>query len=172
MKEMGDGEVDAYVASDPSHFGIVAKPEGWHKRRYSFAVVKKYPLCLHINKSHPLAKKKKVSFAELKDEPFLMLGKRSYFQEIVREEATKYGFEPKVAFESADVIQLASLANSGKGVLIATDNPVTRRLFPDIRVIPFDDPSFNYSIAFVFQSRDSLKAQDRVFIDYVVRNAR
>lgn len=171
MTEMSDTEVDEYIAQDSSHFGIIAKPEEWHGRKYSFAHVKTYPLCLYVHKDHPLAKRKKVSFGELKDEPFMMMDKRSYFQAIIREEAAKFGFEPITAFESADVYQLCSLVNTGKGVFVATDNPATPQIFKNIKVIPFKEKSLTYSIAFVFQNIEKLDTQDKTFINFVIKEA-
>lgn len=40
MTEMSDMDVDRYIAEDPSHFGIIAKPEEWQGRKYSFTPVK------------------------------------------------------------------------------------------------------------------------------------
>lgn len=101
----------------------------------------------------------------------MMMDRRSYYQAIIGEEAAKYGFEPVKAFESADPYQLCSLVNTGKGVFVATDNPVTTQIFKNIRIIPFDDESLTYSIAFVFQNIEKLDTQDRAFIDFVVKRA-
>lgn len=169
MTEMSDMDVDRYIAEDPSHFGIIAKPEDWHGRKYCFASVKTYPLCLYVYKGHPLAKRKKVSFGELKDESFMMMDHRSYYQAIIKEEAAKFGFEPKKAFESADPYQLCSLVNMGKGIFVATNNPTTPQIFKNIRVIPFKEKTLTYSIAFVFQNIEKLDTQDRTFINFVIK---
>lgn len=169
MTEMSDMDVDRYIAEDPSHFGIIAKPEDWHGRKYSFVSVKTYPLCLYVYKDHPLARRKKVSFRELKDEPFMMMDQRSYFQMIIKEVAAKFGFEPKKAFESADPYQLCSLVNTGKGIFVATNNPTTPQIFKNIRVIPFKEKSLTYSIAFVFQNIEKLDTQDRTFMNFVIK---
>lgn len=165
--EMSDMDVDDYVSQNPAHFGIIAKPACWHGERFRFTTVKTYPLHLCVHKDHPLANLETVDFGMLRDEKFLMLDKRSYFQSIMREKAAEYGFEPKVAFESADVNQLASLANTGRGIFVATDNPAFGTLFKNVRTVPFEDGALTYSIAFVYQDWERLSPQAKGFIEFV-----
>lgn len=171
VMEMSDMDVDQYISEDASRFGIIAKPAHWYGERFSFTHVKTYPLNLCVHKEHPLASCREVSFGMLKDEKFLMLDKRSYFQQIIREKAGEYAFEPQIAFESADVNQLASLVNTNKGIFIATASPAFGTLFKNVRVIPFDDDTLTYSIAFVYQDLDKLEPQARKFVDFVKRAA-
>lgn len=171
IQEMSDIEVEQYVAKDTSHFGILAEPEHWHGRKFDYTPIRAYPLSLCVHKDHPFAKKKSVSFGDLRDEHFLVLDKRSHYQTILTEKAKEYGFEPNFAFESADVNQLCALVNSNKGIFIAVSNPAFGTLFKNIQVVPLKENDMTYSITFIYQKLDKLEPQARKFIEFVKNHA-
>lgn len=171
IQEMSDTEVEQYVARDASHFGILAEPEHWHGRKFDYTPVRTYPLSLCIHKNHPLAKKRSVSFGDLRDEYFLVLDKRSHYQTILREKAKEYGFEPNFVFESADVNQLCALVNANKGIFIAVANPAFGTLFKNIQVVALKDKDMTYSITFIYQKLDKLEPQARKFIEFIKNHA-
>lgn len=168
MKELSDAECDAYVLEDPRHLGILAIPEDKHGKRLDYIPVKTFPLVLYVHKDNPLAKKRRVDFGMLRNEPFLMMDKNSYYRKVVYTHSRPYGYEPEPAYESADVNQICNLVNSGKGIFLATDNPAVEILFRNIVKVPFDDDTLTYSIAFIFQDYDMLDTSAKQFIQYIL----
>lgn len=168
--EMSDKDVDEYVEADETHFGLLAIPRNRHGERFDFVHVKTLPLMLYVHKDHPLAKRERVDFSELRNESFLMLDKRSHYHSIIREKSKKAGFTPREAFESSDDEQLCSLVNAGRGIFLATDDPTISASYPNIVLVPFTDETLTYSISFIFQDYDKLGGAAKKFIEYMVDN--
>ena len=170
LKEMSDSEVVDYVDADASHLGIIADPRHHLQALFHFTEVKSYPICICINKDHPLASRESLDFGDLKDEKFIVLDKRSHYQSIIKAKAAEYGYEPNIIYESADVNQICNLINSGKGISIATDSPAFGTVFKNIVAIPLSDEDMMYSIAFIYQSLEKLEPQARKFIEFICKN--
>lgn len=170
--ELSDVDCDKYVEDNPTHFGLLAIPENRHGERLNFTHVKTYPLFLFVHKDNPLAKLDKINFAQLKDENFLMLDKKSYYQKLIKHYSKKYGFTPKTAFESSDASQLISLVNRGRGVALSLEPLYDSNVYSSIVKVPFDDPDITWSIAFIYQDYDKLSSAAKKFMDYIIENAK
>lgn len=133
--------------------------------------VKTFPLYLFVHKDSPLAKFEKINFAQLKDENFLMLDKKSYYRKVVNYYAAKYHFLPKTAFESADANQLINLVNRGRGVALSLAPLLDHAIYENIVMIPFDDDDITWSIAFIHQNYEKLSSTAKKFIQYIVEHA-
>lgn len=168
MLELSDRDCDAYVIADSSHLGLLAIPENRHGERLDYIPVKTLPLYLYVHKDHPLAKLEMVNFGMLKNENFLMLDKKSYYRKMIYSHSKPYGYKPVPAFETSDVNHICSLVNKGKGIFLATNNPATGVLFKNIVMVPFDDETLTYSIAFVFQDYDKLDISAKKFMEYIL----
>lgn len=168
MLELPDVECDQYVEADVAHFGLLAIPENRHGERIPYTLVKTFPLYLFINKDNPLAKKKVVNFSELENESFLMLDKKSYYRKLVQHYANKYHFKPKVAFESSDANQLISLVNKGRGIALSLEPMYDSGVYKNIVMVPFDDKTITWSIAFIYQDYEQLSGSARKFIRYII----
>lgn len=169
--ELSDSDCDKYVEADTSHFGLLAIPENRHGERIDFTPVKTFPLYLFVHKDNPLAKREVVNFSQLKEEPFLMLDKKSYYRKLVNHYATKYEFQPKTAFESSDVNQLISLVNKGRGIALSLAPLLDNAVYENVVMVPFDDKDITWSIAFIHQDYEKLGTAAKKFIQYIVENA-
>lgn len=169
--EMSDQEVDTYVAKRENHFGLLAIPEHQHGRRFAYIPLKTFPLRLYVHKDNPLAKQSRVRFSQLRDENFLAMEKRSHYHSIIKDHANTCGFPLKITYESADITEVYKLVNRGKGIFLAIDSPTVASRFPNIRVIPFEEDTLTYCIAFVFQNYDGLSAASKKFIEYIAEHA-
>ena len=170
--ELSDADCDAYVEENPAHFGLLAIPANRHGERVAFTPVKTFPLYLFVHKDNPLAQCKRVNFAQLKDEKFLMLDKKSYYRKVVEYYAHKYHFEPQTAFESSDASQLISLVNRGRGVALSLAPLLDNAIYENIVMVPFDDKSITWSIAFIHQDYEKLSAAAKKFIAYLVEHVK
>lgn len=166
--ELPDMECDAYVEADPSHFGLLAIPENRHGERLPYTPVKTFPLYLFVHRDNPLAAQKEVSFSQLKDERFLMLDKKSYYRKLVRHYASRYNFEPKTAFESSDASQLISLVNKGRGIALSLKPMLDTSVYENVVMVPFDDPTITWCIAFIYQDCDKLSVAAKKFMRFLI----
>lgn len=169
--ELSDADCDKYVEKDTGHFGLLAIPENRHGERLAYTPVKTFPLYLFVHKDNPISKCSSVNFAQLKDEAFLMLDKKSYYRKLVRHYSRKYGFEPKTAFESSDANQLISLVNKGRGIALSLEPLLDSTVYENIVMVPFDDKDITWSIAFIHQDYENLSSAAKKFIKYIVENA-
>lgn len=164
--DRSDREVMQYVQQCPSHLGLITEPEHWHGRQSEFTLIRTYQLQLCVHKDNPLSERKSVCFGDLRNEKFILLDEQSYYPQIVREKAAEYGFDPNIAFRSADMHLLCSLANQNKGVLICIPVPMTE-LFKDLRFVPIEDEDMTFSIAFLYQNYEKLGTPEKRFIEFM-----
>ena len=163
-------DVDNYVKEDSKHFGIIAIPENRHGLRFKFLPIKTLPLMLCVHKDDPLAQKDTVSFGELKDKNFLLFEKRSHYHNVIADHGKQHGFVPKGNFISSDVNQICNLVNKGKGIFISPPDKGAKMLFKNMRMIPFDDSTLTYCIAFIFKDYDKLRPMAKKFMAYIKDN--
>lgn len=168
LLELSDTECDAYVEADPTHFGLLAIPENRHGERLPFTPVKTFPLYLFVHKDNPLAALKEVNFSLLKEEPFLMLDKKSYYRKLVLHYAHKYQFEPKTAFESSDASQLISLVNRGRGIALSLAPMLDRSVYENVVMVPFDDKTITWCVAFIYQDYEKLSSVAKKFMEFLI----
>ena len=165
-KEMSGFDADNYVKEDSKHFGLIAIPENRHGMRFKHLPIKTLPVMLCVHKDDPLAQQDVVNFGQLRDKNFIMFESRSHYHKTIDEYTKKHGFKPKEVFESSDINQIFNLVNKGKGIFISPPDESAKMLFKNIRMIPFDDDTLTYCIAFIFKDYERLSPTAKMFINY------
>lgn len=169
-KEMSGFDADNYVKEDSKHFGLIAIPENRHGMRFKHLPIKTLPVMLCVHKDDPLAQQDVVNFGQLRDKNFIMFESRSHYHKTIDEYTRKHGFKPKEVFESSDINQIFNLVNKGKGIFISPPDESAKMLFKNIRMIPFDDDTLTYCIAFIFKDYERLSPTAKMFINYTKEN--
>ena len=169
-KEMSGFDADNYVKEDSKHFGLIAIPENRHGMRFKHLPIKTLPVMLCVHKDDPLAQQDVVNFGQLRDKNFIMFERRSHYHKTIDEYTKKHGFKPKEVFESSDINQIFNLVNKGKGIFISPPDESAKMLFKNIRMIPFDDDTLTYCIAFIFKDYERLSPTAKMFINYTKEN--
>ena len=169
-KEMSGFDADNYVKEDSKHFGLIAIPENRHGMRFKHLPIKTLPVMLCVHKDDPLAQQDVVNFGQLRDKNFIMFESRSHYHKTIDEYTKKHGFQPKEVFESSDINQIFNLVNKGKGIFISPPDESAKMLFKNIRMIPFDDDTLTYCIAFIFKDYDRLSPTAKMFMDFIKEN--
>lgn len=169
-KEMSGFDADNYVKEDSKHFGLIAIPENRHGMRFKHLPIKTLPVMLCVHKDDPLAQQDVVNFGQLRDKNFIMFESRSHYHKTIDEYTKKHGFQPKEVFESSDINQIFNLVNKGKGIFISPPDESAKMLFKNIRMIPFDDDTLTYCIAFIFKDYERLSPTAKMFINYIKEN--
>ena len=169
-KEMSGFDADNYVKEDSKHFALIAIPENRHGMRFKHLPIKTLPVMLCVHKDDPLAQQDLVNFGQLRDKNFIMFESRSHYHKTIDEYTRKHGFKPKEVFESSDINQIFNLVNKGKGIFISPPDESAKMLFKNIRMIPFDDDTLTYCIAFIFKDYDRLSPMAKKFIEFIKEN--
>ena len=169
-KEMSGFDADNYVKEDSKHFGLIAIPENRHGMRFKHLPIKTLPVMLCVHKDDPLAQQDVVNFGQLRNKNFIMFESRSHYHKTIDEYTKKHGFQPKEVFESSDINQIFNLVNKGKGIFISPPDESAKMLFKNIRMIPFDDDTLTYCIAFIFKDYDRLSPTAKMFMDFIKEN--
>lgn len=89
-------------------------------------VIAKGEILLCVSPLHSLSQEDTVSFAELQNEPFILLKEDTYHRQVVLEECRRYGFEPNIVLSSSQVDTIRGLVAKGVGVTFLLDRIAAR----------------------------------------------
>ncbi len=78
-------------------------------------------LKLFLSRKHPLAKRKQVSFDELKNEEFALLDRNSFLWKQTQLLCQKAGFEPRVSFLCGDLYCLTKYIETGLAITVGPE---------------------------------------------------
>ncbi len=134
LREMASGAQLAALRAGDLDIGFVREP--LPDSDLEIEVVLREPLMITVEGSHRLAKKKRASVADLKDEPFVLfpseIAPGLYFQ--VMRLCGDAGFSPRVVEVSRELYTTVSLVAAGVGVSILPAS-VERLGWPNVRYL-------------------------------------
>jgi len=129
LEAVGRGELDLAVVSTAPDAGTV------HVER-----VGSEPLYLLVPVAHPLARRKKVRWSDLADEPFLVLHDMHCLTGQVLQSCQPHGVKLAVAARGAQLATLAAMVSAGLGVTMVPAVFRAADQTPDRVCVAFDDP--------------------------------
>ena len=165
IEAMLDGSIDVSLARD------TGTPEGLIVER---AMVE--PFIAVVPKGHPLARRRSIPIAQLRDEPFVFFPRSagSYAWENTIRLCEQHGFRPNIVQEAPQWLTIVRLVGAGLGVTImpasvgkiVSPAVVCRKLSPSgggtsIDLVYRTDQTSPLVKAFVTLSRNSLRAPER-----------
>ncbi len=127
------------------------------------------PTVLLVAADHRLARRRRVTMAELAGESWILRTDHPVV-EVLRRSALAAGFEPRVSFRANDYQETQAMVGVGLGVALAPRTAVVNRL-PNIRMIPLGEtvPARRVLVA---QRRDRVEAPaDAAFRTVLVESA-
>ena len=133
---------------------------GWHE-------IHREQLCLVVPRDHRLADRKRVDVAAAAAEPFIMLGPSFGLRQLTDELLARAGVDPVVAFESAEIATMESLAAAGLGVTVVP-RPRPHRADPNAAYIPLVDDAAHRVLGLVWREGRPESPVVRRFQDFVV----
>jgi len=149
-----EGDVDVALVSLPiNEPRIVATP------LYS------EPLLLAVGASHPLATAERVTFADLKEENFILMGEGSSLAEQVRRISGDHEFEPHIAHRCAQLATVKSLAAMGLGVSILPRSARTANDPEGLVYRKFTGPAPSREIVLIHHYRRHLGKGAQLFLE-------
>jgi LysR family transcriptional regulator, hydrogen peroxide-inducible genes activator len=104
------------------------------------------PFMVAVPKAHPLAKRKKISSEELKQETMLLLGTGHCFRDHVLEvcpEFARFSSDTegiKKSFEGSSLETIKHMVASGMGITVVPSLSVSKEVHSHLRFIPFEAP--------------------------------
>jgi LysR family hydrogen peroxide-inducible transcriptional activator len=104
------------------------------------------PFLIAVPKKHPLAKRKQVSSAELKQETMLLLGTGHCFRDHVLEVCPEYARFSEDAegirksFEGSSLETIKHMVASGMGITVVPQLSVPREAQPHVKYVAFEPP--------------------------------
>lgn len=150
-----DGEVD---------WGLVSRPV--NDVRLKVVPLFTEPLLLAIGADHPLAKAERISFGDLRDQNFIMLGSSSSLTaQIIQRFSGAFDFTPNITHRCNQLTTLKSLTAMGLGVSIL---PRSARSASDPAGLVYrrlDGPALIREIALVRHHRRHLSKGAQIFAD-------
>jgi DNA-binding transcriptional LysR family regulator len=109
LEALGNGEVDVALV------GTARRPPPPVRTR----VIASEPLVVGLRRDHPLAHRRAVTLAALREEPMITLTRESGLRAVLENACREAGFSPRIAVEAGELRGLAELAAEGLGVGIA-----------------------------------------------------
>lgn len=94
--------------------GIIILPEVTNN--LNVIPIKEEEIVLCVSPQHKLAKKAEVSFAELKNENFILLKKDSFHRQAIIKKCSSHNYKPHIVFSSSQIDTIRGLVSNGVGI--------------------------------------------------------
>lgn len=118
---------------------------------FDWVPVRREPLVALLPAKHRLSRKGAVSFAELKDIPFILFDSGFALHRIVLDGCRRAGFEPTVVARSSQVDFMIELVGAGLGVVFLPRMIATARKHPAIRHVRLADENAGWNMAMAWR---------------------
>jgi LysR family transcriptional regulator, hydrogen peroxide-inducible genes activator len=107
IRELREGDLDLAIVALPVVDPMIQAETLWRE-----------PLLLAVAENHPLARKPRVTGADLAVETFILLGSSSSLSDQVRRFCGEHHFEPRIGSQCAQVSTVRALVGIGAGISI------------------------------------------------------
>lgn len=161
LKELDDKKLDMACILEP-----------FHDSRYHIRPVFTSELMLVVSAKHPLARRRSVSFAELRDEPFLMMSSNYTFHDMVISCCQNAGFTPNVVFESSQWDLISEMAADNHGITFFAKALLDKYAPKGIRVIPLKETTPPWVLSLIYRKDKFMTPQMQHFLDICLRQKR
>jgi DNA-binding transcriptional LysR family regulator len=125
------------------------------------------PLVALLAPDHPLAQRRRIDMAELRDERFVVFGEGGSLRRIVVQGAREAGFEPMLAFESTESTRIRAMASRGLGVALLPASEADHE-GPPIAVVPVRNPSLARDVTLAWRANRRHSPAARAFLQLAV----
>lgn len=125
-------------------------------------------LVMICNRSHPLAGRKTISLAELRDEDFVMFpdSDKNRISKIIYNTVREAGFEPKVAFTGSVGSNIVVSVAQNMGIALLWKKALRYIMREEIAVIEVE-PAKEIEISLCYMKNHSLSKEEKLFIEFV-----
>lgn len=151
-----EGEID---------LGVVVLPVD--EELFETVPLVKRELKLVVHPKHPLAEKDRVTLLDLQKESFILFRKGFALHERVREACILSGYEPTVAYESAQWDLISELVSAHMGISLLPDT-ICDKLDPaQVTVIRMAEPKVHWNLAMIWHKHHYLSYAAKAWVRFV-----
>ncbi|MEG0275834.1 MAG: LysR family transcriptional regulator [Coprobacillus sp.] len=126
-------------------------------------------LVLIVSKDHPLSKKKKVTFKDMIQYPFITYQKEISIYKVIMNLFEKENLTPQVLYQLDDETSIASMVSQDFGIAIIAYNELIKPI-KDIEIIHLDIDFNSRIIYLAFDPQYKMSSTASHFIDYIISN--
>lgn len=117
--------------------------------------------------THPLATKKEIQLADLRNEPFVLFPDGFILNKVVVDACKSVGYTPIVSSEGEDMDALKGLVAAGMGVTLLPESAFYDSAPRRTVRLPLSEPSFTRNVGVVFPHNRELAPSEKIFLEFV-----
>lgn len=158
LNMLSKGEIDIAIARD---FNI-------SRELFDIITLAKDELVVITSNNHPFAKKKYISFSDLKDEKFIVCSKSGVYDLCVKE-CSKLGFTPNVIHNISKIETILGLVSEGLGITLMVNTVLKPFTNSNISVHQLKNPIIS-DLALVTHKNASKDKELELFKKFIIDN--
>ncbi len=146
---------------------VIAKAE--NNPEVQFFPFSQEEMAVIVARTHPLAKKKAISFADLATVPFIMKEKGSGTRKLVEELFETVGCTPDILMETSNTEFIKQLVQRGEGVSFVVKEAVAAELKEKkMTTVPLKGPRVYLDVSIAYLKEQILSPPARAFVDTLI----
>lgn len=163
LMEVGSKKIKNGVCDGTLDIGFVCnKP--LNKKEVDVIQLVKDPLMLVVHQQHDLTEKSKISFKDIKNEPFIMYRQDfSLFDGIINA-CSQYGFYPNIVCESSQKDFILEMVDAKLGIALLPSQICKKMNNNNIVTIPFEKPDVHLELGMIWKKNNYLPFSVREFV--------
>lgn len=161
--EEGSFAANRLIEQEELDLGIIILPEENHGTLETVRLTQQ-EILLTVSRTHPLAKKKSVTFADLRQEKFILLKNNFFQRHAVLKRCQEEGLEPTIVFNSGQIETVKSLVAHGVGISFLMRMALEG--LTEIVGVPLNPP-IHVQIGLAWKKGRQLSPSSRAFINLV-----
>lgn len=138
LVEHGARKIESLIDEGKVEIGIVVLPT--IKDKFNIFPFKNEDFEVFLHANHPLARKKKLTLAELKNEDFILFNPEFTLHHLIIRHCQSAGFEPNIAYESSQWDLITELVNNELGITILPQSVYPKMNKNKVKMIPLENP--------------------------------
>ena len=118
-----------------------------------------------VNVDHPLAKRDSVTFAELKDEPIIMITNEFMFHDLCMDCFDKAGVKPNVVFETSQWDLEYEMTAENEGICFLPEILVAKQKGNRVKTLKLTEPNFPWILSLAYRKDTYLSTPMKMFVE-------
>ncbi len=132
---------------------------------FDYQPVRNEPLMAVLPRSHPLAQRQRIDFADLADSPFILFEAGFALNAKILAACERKGVIPRVAARSGQIDFIVDLVAAGLGVAFLPRMLAHKHQHAGIALIPLDEPHTDWHIALAWRASAHLPPAVRAWLE-------
>lgn len=134
---------------------------------FEVQLVRREPLVALLPPGHPLARRRRIALAELRETPFIMFESGFALHRVILDACRRAELEPKVVAVSSQIDFMVKLVAAGMGTTFLPRMIALQRAGKAVRCVPLSEPGTDWVMAMVWRRGAYLSAAAQAWLDLV-----